>query len=86
MNEIAVRTPAGLLWRSWDENWQLAGTWVSERGKPDGLLLIEGGGVTVDWPNGMRKSWRVYGWRLVEEIDLLKVVTVPDNPYLGGTP
>ncbi|WP_280201279.1 hypothetical protein [Nocardia cyriacigeorgica] len=69
----------GELWRAWDRDWRQLGQWDE---RPSGNQLAEGGGLTVDYPNGHRRSWRVINGELVDERKLLKVFEWPSNPFL----
>jgi hypothetical protein len=75
------------LWRAWDADWQQVGQWDKQ---PAMSELVEGGGLTVDWPDGHRWSWYVRNGQLVRPMDLMPVLVLPSNPIFeptaGGTP
>lgn len=71
--------PPRPLWRAWDQDSRLVGEWDEQ---PPFSALAEGDLVMVDYPNGFRKSWRVYGGQLRDEMDLMGVIIAPSNPYL----
>lgn len=66
------------LWRSWDRDWQLAGQWDKQ---PPMSALVEGGGLTVDYPTGQRKYWRVLDGRLIDESQLLRPILAWPRPW-----
>ncbi|MFI6368686.1 hypothetical protein ACIBG0_38890 [Nocardia sp. NPDC050630] len=67
----------GSLWRTWDEDFNL----VSESDERP-TTWTEGHYVTVDRPYGYRQSWRVYGGRLVDDMQFLRATEVYSNPFL----
>ncbi|WP_280364995.1 hypothetical protein [Nocardia abscessus] len=69
------------LWRVWDREWRQVGEWTE---RPPASAFIDGGGVTVDFQNGLRQSWRVVGSELWDEVDLLRNIQCPPNPWLEG--
>ncbi|MBF6515545.1 hypothetical protein IU421_14830 [Nocardia cyriacigeorgica] len=80
MSEIVKAAPRP-LWRAWDREWQQIGQWHE---RPSANQLTEGGALTVDYPNGHRRAWRVINGELVDERELLKVFEWPSNPFLAA--
>lgn len=67
-------------WRAWDRDWRQVGEWHE---RPPSSALVDGGGLTVDYPNGFRKSWRVLDGTLWDERDLMRKMEWPSNPLLA---
>ncbi|MBF6399766.1 hypothetical protein IU438_28770 [Nocardia cyriacigeorgica] len=70
------------VWRAWDRDGRELGRWHEP---PSASQLAEGGVLTVDLPNGYRRSWRTINGELVDERELLKVFAWPSNPFLEST-
>lgn len=68
------------VWTSWSPDLTRLEQWHE---RPHVGQLVEGGALTLDY-RGLRKCWRVYGWRLVDEFDLLASIKVPPNPVFGA--
>ncbi|MGW5519239.1 hypothetical protein [Nocardia africana] len=82
MSTVEKYTPPALpVWTSWDPDGNRLAQWHKQ---PYVSQLVEGGSLTLDY-RGLRKCWRVYGWRLVDEFDLVESIKVPQNPNLGGS-
>ncbi len=73
------------VWTSWSPDWKRLGQWHDYE-RPPVWKLAEGGALTVEYPNGHRKRWRVYGWRLVDEAELLKPILLWPSPFLEDLP
>ncbi|NEW27263.1 hypothetical protein [Nocardia cyriacigeorgica] len=56
------------LWRAWDREWRQIGQWHEQ---PSPSELAEDGALTVDQPNGRRRTWLVIGGKLVDERELV---------------
>lgn len=84
MKAIDNQAPAE-LWRAWSSEWLQVGEWTKKPPMTD-LTAAEGGGLTVDYPNGRRDSWRVVAGELIPEWEMLKKMSVWCNPFLPWTP
>ncbi|NUS44567.1 MAG: hypothetical protein HOQ24_12875 [Mycobacteriaceae bacterium] len=69
----------GRLWRAWDADWVLVGQWDC---KPPLDDLVEGGALTVDHPNGSRRSWLVREGELIDPATELRRIAWWPNPRL----
>jgi hypothetical protein len=67
------------LWRTWDKGGKQVGQFDE---RPPRGSLPEGGAVTLDFPSGQRRCWRVRDGHLIDETELLEAITVPRNPIV----
>jgi hypothetical protein len=69
------------LWRTWDKDWKQ----ISQSSdRPPRSALPEGGAVTLDFPSGQRRTWRVRDGHLIDEAELLESITIPRNPIFDN--
>ena len=80
MSTVEKYTPPALpVWTSWSPDRKRLAQWHKQ---PYVSQLVEGGSLTFDF-RGLRKCWRVYGWRLVDEAELLPPIKLWPTPFLG---
>ncbi|MFD4442495.1 hypothetical protein ACFWPK_22265 [Nocardia sp. NPDC058519] len=78
-----VKVDTGRSYRLFDENYRLIGTWLQ---MPPSDELIDGRRLTVDIEGETRWSGRIVDGAPVHDIEFLKSMDWPSNPFLPTAP